>query len=542
MFITGYNDKRSGIPKIEIPVRLKDLDEETIKYYLPQCLGKLRQNAVKIKFFKEFVDGTHQDIDDKTYDQKSSGKAQNRIKENHAYEIVQFKEGFLLGDKKQFANKENISNDDITYLDKFLSDVSYYTKDLELRHNIYATGIGTTFIMPRADIFEETVKGNNRQVKYKTAENGYDVNINSPFIYETVNSEENAVVYSSCIGESGLKDLFCFNTAKIFNPKTKTIEEVVTVYTRETVYEYRQSNGLNNLTKIADNIVYGELPMTEHSLNNTRISPIEVVFDLLNAVNLFLSLEANSIEDKVNQLLVFVNCDLEQTSVDNLYRDGIVCLPPAQGGSITPDIKTITNDLKYTETNVLMERVLTRTFDIVGVPLASAAVSSGNNEAAYLGGGWTNASTIINRDILYFEQADREELRKEIKICKLNPDNPINEINANEIDIKYNVNQSNNLLVKTQALQNLREIKFPILASLKATHLVSDIEMVGKEWEEEIEKAKAEEKQAKAKTANSANVDNNVDNSNETLTGDNLRGQQKQQQAQQTMAQQATSV
>lgn len=541
MFITDYNDKRSGIPKIEIPVRLKDLDIETIKYYLPDCISKLRRNAFKIKYLKEFVDGTHQDIDDKVYEQKSSGKAQNRIKENHAYEIVQFKEGFLLGDKKQFANKENISNDDITYLDKFLSDVSYYTKDLELRHNIYATGIGTTFIMPRADIFEETIKGNDRQVKYKTADNGYDVNINSPFVYETINSEENAVVYSSCIGESGLKDLFCFNIAQVYNTKTKRPEEIVTVYTREAIYEYKKENGIDSLTKIADNIVYGELPMTEHSLNNIRISPIEVVFDLLNAVNLFLSLEANSIEDKVNQLLVFVNCDIEQTDIDTLYKNGIVCLPPALGGTATPAVDTITNDLKYTETNVLMERVLTRTFDIVGVPLASAAVSSGNNEAAYLGGGWTNASTIINRDILYFEQADREELRKEIKICKLNPENPINEINANEIDIKYNVNQSNNLLVKTQSIQNLVDVGVPFEDILKVIPLFSDVHSVADRWKknvEEKEKKQAEADKLKVETANSGNVDN----SNEQLTGDNLRGQQKQQQADQTTAEQAKSV
>lgn len=523
MEIFNCNVKRSGIPKIEIPVRLRDLDEATIKYYLPQCIAQLEQNARKIRFFKEFVDGTHQNIDSYEYDDKSSGKARNKIKENHAYEIVQFKEGFLLGDKKQFANKENVNNDDMTYLDKFLSDVNYYTKDLELRHNIYATGIGTSFIMPRGDIFTDIGEGEDRRVAYDNTE--YDVNVNSPFIYETVNSEENAVVYSSCIGESGLKDLFCFNVANVFDVNTKKTEQVITVYKREKIYEYKKVNGLFELREIADNRIYGKLPMTEHALNNTRISPIEVVFDLLNGINKILSNEVNSLEDKVNQLLVFTNCDIEQTDIDTLYKNGIVCLPPALGGSVNPSVDTITNNVLYSETNVLMERVLTRTFDIVGVPLASAAVSSGNNEAAYLGGGWTNASTIINRDILYFEQADREELRKIIKICKLNPDNPINEINANEIDIKYNVNQSNNLLVKTQSMQNLYDMGMPLLDILKAIPLFGDIHNVAKKWGEEladnIEKRKANKS---------------------TATGDNLTGQQKDQNAQVTQANQAGSV
>lgn len=539
MEIRGCKIEKSGIPKIEIPVRLKDLDEEVIAYYLPYCIGKARNNAVKIRYLKEFVDGTHQLIDDKEYDTMSSGHAENRIKENHAYEIVQFKEGFLLGDKKQFANKENVDNDDMTYLDKFLSDVNYYTKDLELRHNIYATGIGTSFIMPRAEIFNDTGEGANRVTTYKTESEGYNVKVHSPFMYETVNSEDNAVVYSSCIGESGLKDLFCFNIAQVFDINTKREEEVVTVYTREAIYEWRRVNGLYKLTKISDNYVFGELPMTEHSLNNTRISPIEVVFDLLNTVNLLLSVEANSVEDKVNQLLVFVNCDIEQEGVDKLYQNGIVCLPPANNG-MTADVKPITNDLKYTETNVLMERVLTRTFDIVGVPLASAAVSSGNNEAAYLGGGWTNASTIINRDILYFEQADREELRKWIKICKLNPDNPVNEINANEVDIKYNVNQSNNLLAKTQSMQNLFDMNMPVEDILKGVHLYGDIHSVAQRWQASIDKKKQEENEKAEREAQTQSA--NANNSNEQPTGDNLTGQQKAQQAQQTQGEQAKSV
>lgn len=530
--------EKSGIPKIEIPVKLEELDEETIKYYLPFCLQALRRNAEKIKQLNAYVDGSYQEIKDITSGDYASGKADNRIIENHAYEIVQFKESFLLGDKKQFANKESVSNDDMTYLDKFLSEANYYTKDLNLRHSVYATGTGISFIMPRGDIFIETGEGKNKRIEYSP---DYDAKVNSPFIYETIKSEENAVVYSSCIGESGVKDLFCFSCAEVWNKTTKKTEYVVTVYTREGIYEYRKTNGKNSFIRIADNYAYGELPMTEHSANETRISPVEVVYDLLNTINLLISLETNSVQDKVNQLLVFGNCDLEQTDIDSLYKNGLICLPPS-GGGINPTVDTITNDLKYTETNVLVERVLTRAFDIVGVPLASAAVSSGNNEAAYLGGGWTNASTIIKRDILHFEQSDREELRKIIKICKLNPNNPLNETNANEIDIKYNVNQSNNLLVKTQSMQNLYDMKMPLLDILKAIPLFGDIHNVATRWQEKIDKAKAEEIANAEKTSLSANTQRTVAIEGEQATGDNLKGNQKAQQAQQTQAEQAKGV
>lgn len=520
------NVERSGIPKIEIPVRLQDLDIDTIKYYLPDCISQLKENAKKIKYLKNYVNGAYQQIKSDDLKQQSSKRANNRIIENHAHEIVQFKEGFRCGNKRQLVNREGIGNNDVAYLEKFLADVDFDSKLIEWVRNVYATGIGTTFIMPRADIFDETIVNGERRVKYKTADDGYDVNVNSPFVYETVNSEENAVVYSSCIGESGLKDLFCFNIANVLNKETKSTEEVVTVYTREAIYEYKKINYVYTLTKIADNTIYGELPMTEHSINAARISTVEFVYDLLNAINLFISLEANSFQDKVNQLLVFANCDLEQTSVDDLYEDGVVCLPPAMGGNLNPSVYTIQNEFNYTDINAIIERTQTRAFDIAGVALASSSVSSGNNEAAYLGGGWTNASIVMNREIVYGEKSERAELRKMIKSCKLNPDNPVQSIHANEINIKYNINQSNNIVAKTQGIQNLYDVGIAEEDIVKAIPFFGDEDGVAKRWKENnAQKAKEETAQ-----------------SNTKLTGDNLRGAQKQQIKDQTIVNQAGSV
>lgn len=516
----AFNINQAGIPKIEIPIRLNSLTKEVIEHFLPYCISQIKENGKKIKYLKDFVNGTHQDIDDKRFKFKTSGKANYRLKENHAYEITQFKEGFRVGNKRQLVNKEGVNSDEVSILELMLADADYSSKLMEWVHDLYATGVGITFTMPRQDIF---VERKNRLVEYKTTEEGYDVNVNAPFVYETLDGENNAVVYSSCIGETGLKDLFCVNISTVYSIDTKSTEEVVTVYTREKIYEYRKINGLNELIEIGDNSAFGQLPMTEHSANKARISPIEIVYDLLNAINTLLSNEINSVEDKVNQLLVFLNTDLEQESIDNLYKEGILVLPPT--GFNTPDIKAITNDLKYTETNILMERILTRMFDIVGVPLASSNVSSGNNEAAYLGGGWTNASAIMNRDIAYSERSEREELRKFLAICKLNPQNPVNEIQASQIEIKYNINQSNNYISKSQAMQNLNDMGIAIEDILKSIPFFGDEEGVAKRCRENREKQKQEEREQEQ-----SNV------STDSLTGDFLKGKQKAQNAQITTA------
>lgn len=541
MVVKDCDIKKSGIPRIEIPVRLKDLDEETLRTYLPECVSQLKQNAKKIKYLKRFVDGTYQEIDDRELDLKTSGNANHKIKENHALAITQFKVGYRFGNKRQLVNKEGVENNEVSFIEKFMTDAGCDSKIMDWAYDVYSTGVGISFIQPRGDIFKTVSKGKDIKpdTVYKNTVEGYDVQVNAPFVYETLNAEENAVIYSSCIGESGLKDLFCINIANVLNKTTKIPEEVVTVYTRQKVYEWRNGNALvgGELTEIADSSEYGELPMTEQSRNKLRLSTVESVHNPLNAVNLLLSLETNSVEDKVNQLLVFLGCDPEKIDIDELYKWGALAIPPV-GGERQADVKTIKNELMISETTALVERMLTRIYDIAEVPLASASVSSGNNEAAYLGGGWTNASIGTNRDIAYGETAEREELRKIIKICKLNSNNPVRTIHANEIDIKYNINQSNNYVAKTQAMQNLHDMGVAKPDILKVIPLFGDEEGVAKRWKEN-EEAKQQREERLAQQTAQQQTENNEQN--QELTGDNLTGQQKQQQADQTTAQQAGS-
>ena len=50
-----------------------------------------------------------------------------------------------------------------------------------------------------------------------------------------------------------------------------------------------------------------------------------------------------------------------------------------------------------------------------------------------------------------------------------------------EIEIKYNINRSDNLLVKTQSLQNLRDVNMPLETSLQMVGIVSDPHSVATE-------------------------------------------------------------
>ena len=68
---------------------------------------------------------------------------------------MSFKEGYLLGDKREFSQKSDVQTDDLIYLERYLCDSDFYSQDLIIKHNVYATGIATSFIQPRTDIIKK---------------------------------------------------------------------------------------------------------------------------------------------------------------------------------------------------------------------------------------------------------------------------------------------------------------------------------------------------------------------------------------------------
>lgn len=476
----------AGIKKLYIPISADEITIESIKKYLPNILRVHAANARKIKYYQEYVDGTFQDIDLKSRKFEKADEHNNNIKQNHAFALVSFKEGFLLGDQREFAQKSDANADDLMYLDRYLSDSNFFSKDLNIKHNVYSTGIGTSFIQPRTDI----ITNSSDIWRYKTLDEGYDADNDSPFIYECVDSKDNAVVYSSKIGQAGIGDVFCFNISKEINNLGEEIK-IITVYTRDFTVKF------NDQFEIIGDVIetpstYKELPMVEHYINNSRIGVIEIVNDLLNGINTIVSNCVDNVVDTANQILVFLGCDISAEDVTAMLKAGAICIPP-EGASSTPSVDKISWDLKYSEVNVLLEEIMARCYDIVGVPLASASTTgNGNNGAAYIGGGWTNAMTIIKRDILAFEASDRELLRKMLYICKQNPESKVNEISVNQVEIKYNINMTDNILSNTQALQNLVDCNMPFEHILKAIPIWGDTKTVSHDWQENVDRLKKE--------------------------------------------------
>jgi hypothetical protein len=104
-------------------------------------------------------------------------------------------------------------------------------------------------------------------------------------------------------------------------------------------------------------------------------------------------------------------------------------------------------------------------------------------------------------------------------LCKQVPKCPLNELYASQVDIHYRVNQNDNLQVKAQSMKYLYDMGMPLEFILKVGGLSNDIKTDSRQWQENIDKARAiqieMEKATQTSTEEIKVEENNGNNSQE---------------------------
>lgn len=431
-----------GISKIKIPLRADDLSLKAIEPYLKFVLQEFEANSVKITNNYNTYLGQH-DILNKVRPY-SSDTVNHIIIEPHLYSMVEFKCGYSLGNPKEYAQRENIETNDINYVNKYWKDADGRSVDNEVTKWVYATGVGYYFIQPKSVITDTESK--------------------APFELFCQPSNTCAKVYSSYIGEKPLFDIIC-TKIKDYSKEIKEEYTIMSIYLPDLYAEYKftYSNGQYELVRSEPRMFYKMLPLVEKYANSDRLGIVEIGKSLQEALDSLASSSLDNIDDVVNLLYIFVNVSLGNTPAEkqrtfaDLKRNGVVELLPANP-QFPADLKTLAVNLNHSDVHTVYTQLKEALYNCVGVPLQTASVGSGNNAAAETGAGWANAYTVMLKDINSLIKGDIDLIEHILFICKNVKDAKITTITASDIDIKYNINRSENLLIKAQAWDYFQDV------------------------------------------------------------------------------------
>lgn len=468
-----------GVTKIKIPIRADELTLDKVRPYLQYILTEFEKNKSKITANYETYLGKHDVLSKvRPYD---SDLINHRIVEPHLYAMVGFKCGYALGNPKEYAQREGFEGEDIIYLNKYWKDADGRTVDNEVAKWVYATGVGYYFIQPKRKIV--------------------DIDNKAPFELFCQPANTCAKIYSSYIGEEPLCDLICTKIEEISADGHKKEYTVMSLYLPTIYAEFKCDNLVSNrfeLIKSESRPLYQMLPLVEKYSNSDRLGIVEVGKTLQDAIDNLASSSLDNIDDVVNLLYIFINVSLGGTPEEKaenfrwIKQNGVAELLPSNP-QFPADLKTLAINLNHNEVNTVYTQLKEALYNCIGVPLQTASVGSGNNAAAEAGAGWANAYTVMLKDINSLIKGDIDLLEHILFICKESQGSKVKNISASDIDVKYNINRSENLLIKAQAWDYFQDVP-PVLRA-KWVGITNEPDAAGKAIEEYKDKLAKQEAQ-----------------------------------------------
>lgn len=460
---------KKGIPQIKIPIRKNELTLEQIKVYLPTVFSLFENNskAIESDYNKYCLD--HAILTKERPFDDTDVNSIVLIPDLKA--MIDWKTGYVFGNPIKYAQNELSNTDDIKFLNKYVRAVSQRAVDKEVGKWAYATGVGYYFIEPKSEEF--------------------DIKTESP--YEIYCREANTCtkVYSSFGGNKPLFDMLYTTYTEIDKDGNKKTVKVLDIYVPKFLYTFEKRETTEwVLTKTQARGLYQMLPLVEKRYNTEGIGIVAMGESLQNAIDSLLSDGLDNVKDIVNEIFVYLNVNLgsnakeQKENHSKMKRNGAVVLN-SKSPELKPDLKTISPKMSLGEIREMFAVINQVFHSVVGVPMEMSNTNSGGTtkQGSEVANGYENAYNRALDDINGFIKADTELLDKIMWICKNTPDTMINNLSTSEIEIKYSLNLTDNILTKTQSYVNLVQTGVPPTIALRICKLSNDPETEGKEIE-----------------------------------------------------------
>ena len=480
---------KKGIPQIKIPIRQSELTIEAVEPYLDSIFAQFEKNAVAIRKSYDIYCLDHA-IQTKVRAHQDTD-INNIVLVPDLKAMVDWKTGYVYGNPIKYAQSKSNETDDINYLNKYVRSACQRAVDKEVGKWAFATGVGYYFIEPKSEKF--------------------DIETEAPYILYHRQSDSCAKIYSAFGNNAPLFDMLYTTYDEIKDGLNHTVK-VLDIYFTDKLFTYEKNTGKGwTRVKAESRGIKKPLPLVEKRFNSDGIGIVDMGITLQNAVDRLLSNGLDNVEDIVNEIFVYKNVNLGKTPEEQannhrkMKKNGALVL---NGGSkeMPPDVDTISTKLSLSEVRELFAIIDAKFHSSLGVPMEMSNTNSGGTtkSGSEVANGYDNAYNRALDDINTMIVADTELLNKIMWICQNSVGNKINNLAPSEIEIKYSLNLTDNILTKTQSYVNLVQVGVPHTIALRLCKLSNDPEAEGKIIEEYARRKALEQAQLQTPQVNNS--------------------------------------
>lgn len=431
----------------------KSIDTTNVLSVLQSVLANFNKNKAEIDYLYNYYRGD-QPILKRV--KKIRPEINNRVVENHAHEIVSFKKGYDFGEPVQYVRRATKSgtklqtklsvpseSDDmeitskITLLNEYMFEQDKSSKDRELAEWFFISGTAYRMVLPSDEPDNDC-----------------------PFEIDTLDPRYTTIVYNNGFGKKPVMS--------IQEVKQSDNRIIYCIYTPTTYFEICEDRIIKS-----EGHLLGYIPIIEYPVDSARIGAFELVIGLLDEINNVESNRIDGIEQFIQSFMKFINVRIDKDEFDELKELGAISFK--SDPNCPADIGIVTAELNQQQTQTVIDHLYQMVLIICGMPDRNGTnrTTGDTGQAVILRDGWTSAEAKAKDTEFMFKRAEKKFLKIVLKIVK---DSTDVDIDLSDIDVKFTRNKTDNLLTKTQGMQNMLEAGIHPEIAIANSNLFSDPE------------------------------------------------------------------
>lgn len=391
---------------------VETITADNIVKVVGDCIGNFYYNKTIIEYLWRYYKGDQPIL----YRLKvQNADITNKIVENHAYEIVQFKVGQTYGEPIQFISRkdDDAINHAVDELNDYLVDANKQEKDIKAGE--WQSATGTSF---------KAVRFSNGEIPFQIVA---PTPMNTCVIYNR-STEEPVLAVQELKDEDGRWYKLCYTDS----------------------HSCKIQNGVVSEWKLH---AFGSIPIVEFPNNHERISDIELVIGLLDAINNMQSNRMDGIEQFVQYWVKFVNCEIDNKTFEEMKMSHALTVK-SNNKDNKADVEIMTQELNQSQCQVAKDDLLDNLQAILAIPNRESQNSGGDTQGAVsLRAGWDFSKTRAKQKDPIIKSAEKRLAIIILNILRITGNDL--KISPRDFDVQINHSPLDNLYTKTQALAQM---------------------------------------------------------------------------------------
>jgi SPP1 family phage portal protein len=414
---------------------VETITAENIVKVVGDCIGNYYYNKTIIEYLWRYYKGDQPIL----YRLKvQNADITNKIVENHAYEIVQFKVGQTYGEPIQFISRkdDDVINKAVDELNDYLVDANKQEKDIKAGE--WQSATGTSF---------KAVRFANGDIPFQIVA---PTPMNTCVIYNR-STEEPVLAVQELKDEDGRWYKLCYTDS----------------------HSCKIQNGVASEWKLH---AFGSIPIVEFPNNHERISDIELVIGLLDAINNMQSNRMDGIEQFVQYWVKFVNCEIDQKTFEEMKMSHALTVK-SNNKDNKADVEIMTQELNQSQCQVAKDDLIDNLQAILAIPNRESQNSGGDTQGAVsLRAGWDFSKTRAKQKDPIIKSAEKRLAIIILNILRVTGNDL--KISPRDFDVQINHSPLDNLYTKTQALAQMLQSGINPRIAVETCGLWGDAEKV----------------------------------------------------------------